>query len=222
MHVLIPLVRAGAAAVLGALKSIALSKTKANVVVVLAIAENAIGASSYKPHAILKSAKGLTVEVSNTDAEGRLCLADAMTWAQTLYPSPAALVDVATLTGACVVALGEHCAGVFSNNDSLAKNLVDSGDQAFEECWRMPILENHRKELKGDQSDILSCGKSRYGGASTAAAFLEKFVEPKTPWAHLDIAGPAMIGTKSDFSDKGGTGFGAHLLAEFVSKHYVK
>ena len=131
----------GAAAVLGAVRALAMNKTTHNVVAVLALAENAIGPRAVKPHAILQSKKG-SVEVSNTDAEGRLCLADAMSFVQSEY-SPSHVVDIATLTGACVVALGEYTAGLFSNDDKMSSEIVTAGENAFERCWRLPILREH-------------------------------------------------------------------------------
>merc|ERR1711972_9592 len=181
--------------------------------------ENAVDANSYYPHQILKSLKGLTVEVGNTDAEGRLCLADAMSWMQNQY-GPAekidSLVELSTLTGACIVALGEHAAGLFSNSDRLAEDLHRSGQAVGEVLWRMPILQPHTDELDSKVCDVKSTGKSRDGGACTAAAFLGKFVEPGVQWAHIDIAGPAMLSSSSHYYPENGSGFGVMALVRWL------
>jgi leucyl aminopeptidase len=148
----------GAACVLASMQTIARLKLKINIVGVLALAENAIDANSYKPHAIISSLKGLSVEVNNTDAEGRLCLADALTWVQR-QDKPHTIVDFATLTGACVVALGEYCAGCFGNDNALVDRLRSAGTEAHERVWPMPILDEHEKELKsGIFADLRSTG----------------------------------------------------------------
>ncbi len=141
------------------MQTIARLKLKTNIVGILALAENAIDANSYKPHAIISSLKGLSVEVNNTDAEGRLCLADALTWVQR-QDKPHTIVDFATLTGACVVALGEYCAGCFGNDSALVDRLRSAGTEVHERVWPMPILDEHEKELKtGIFSDLRSTGK---------------------------------------------------------------
>lgn len=205
----------GSAAVLSAFHTAVSLGLKKNLVAVLALAENAIGAEAYKPHAILEAHDGQTVEVGNTDAEGRLALADALSYVQEKY-SPSRVIDLATLTGACVVALGEYTAGVFSNDPILAKRLEHAGEECFERCWPMPILPEHSAELSSDFADISSTGKGRFGGASTAAAFLEKFIRKDVRWAHVDIAGPAMYSAPREFMPKGGTGYGAQLLLEIL------
>jgi leucyl aminopeptidase len=207
----------GAAAVLGAMQGIASMGLSTRVVGVLAVAENAIDADSYKPMAVLQSAHGISVEVGNTDAEGRLALADALTYVQKHYPKPSCVIDIATLTGACVVALGEYSAGVFTNSDQLASTVTRGGSAVFERAWHMPIFPEHRRELKCAYADVSSTGAGRYGGASTAAAFLEKFVEKGTRWAHIDIAGPGMYSAQREHMNKGGTGFGSQLLTEVVA-----
>ena len=206
----------GAAAVIGAMHiAAALGTNHRPVVAALALAENAIGPAAVKPHAIVSSHKGISVEIGNTDAEGRLVLADALSYVQRRY-APARLVDAATLTGACVVALGEYAAGLFSNDDALSAALRGAGERAGERAWPMPILDEHDAELEGHFADVRSIGKGRMGGACTAAAFLRRFVDEGTPWAHVDIAGPAMYSEQRGHMCKGGTGFGAQLLAEFV------
>lgn len=158
-----------------------------------AIAENAIGGRVYKPGDIVKSLKGLTVEVGNTDAEGRLVLADAITYTCREY-NPKRLIDIASLTGSIMVALGEKTAGLFSNNDKFATELLESGKKVGEPFWRMPIMPEHRETVKREVSDLSNCGKSRWADASAGAALLERFLEKRkdggeVEWAHLDIAG---------------------------------
>lgn len=210
----------GAMAVLGTLHAICELQAPVNVVGVIALAENAIGADSYLPSTILRSLKGTTVEVRNTDAEGRLVLADAMWYAQSSCKKISrpirTLVDVATLTGACVIALGEKRAGLFGNDKGLIRELFASGQQTGEPLWPMPIGPEHRDLMKGTLSDLLNAAPGRYGGACTAAAFLEHFVAPGVKWAHLDIAGPG-IGTKATSTHNAGTtGFGVKLLTSFL------
>lgn len=138
----------GSAAVLGAFKAVATLGIKRNVVAVIAVAENAIGENAFKPHNIIRSHKGLTVEIKNTDAEGRLVLADALSYAQTRYPTAHTIIDLATLTGACVIALGEYAAGMFTNNEALKESLRSAGETHFERLWPLPIFPEHREELK--------------------------------------------------------------------------
>jgi leucyl aminopeptidase len=206
------------------------------VLFVAAAAENAIDALAYKPHAILRSHKGLTVEIGNTDAEGRLVLADALSFAQSRH-RPHTVVDMATLTGACIVGLGEYTAGLFTNNKALREGLVAAGEGRGERLWPMPILPEHRDELTGGTpfADLKSTGEGRYGGACTAAAFLENFLGPdpaknaregaaaadekapfKPAWAHIDLAGPAMYSRDRGFMKKGGTGFGVHAVVSYL------
>jgi len=197
----------GATNVLGIFKGLGESNLKINVAGSLALAENAIDAASYKPEDILNSLKGFTVEVGNTDAEGRLALADTMTNLQRTV-KPSTLIDMATLTGAMVVALGTQTCGVFFNDDELATDLVAAGNEALEKAWKMPIMDNHREDVKGKEGDLRNLGKDSWGGACTAASFLENFVEKDTKWAHVDIAGPAAMG--------GRPGFGAQLILNFL------
>ena len=168
--------KCGAAAVLGTLKATAELKLEKNIVFVFGIAENAIGSRVYKPGDIVKSLKGLTVEIGNTDAEGRLVLADAITYTCREY-NPKKLIDVATLTGSIMVALGEKTAGLFSNNDEFAAHLLQAGKDVGEPLWRMPIMAEHRETIKRDAADLNNCGKMRWADASNAAAFLELFLE---------------------------------------------
>lgn len=215
--------KGGACAVMGALHGTLSLKLRKNVVFVMAFAENAIGNGVYKPSDIITSLKGHTVEVGNTDAEGRLVLADAITYTCREF-NPAALIDIATLTGSIMVALGEETAGLFSNDDKMAEELLAAGKTTGESLWRMPIADEHRKGIKRDAADLNNCGKSRYADASAAAAFLESFLEKRTggddsteakknpKWAHLDIAGTG-INKKI-----GCTGFGANLMLEYIKK----
>jgi leucyl aminopeptidase len=211
--------KGGGAAVLGAalaaIRSGAVARSSSDLVFAVAAAENAIDALSYKPHAILTSAKGSTVEVSNTDAEGRLVLADAMTHLQREH-GVKSIVDVATLTGACVMALGQDIAGLFSNDEALATALTEHAAAVGEPVWRLPVLPSHHKALKGVSSDLRSTGKSKGAGASTAAAFLEHFVEEGVRWAHLDIAGPGMREAASGIHCAGATGYASMTLASWI------
>ncbi len=205
--------KSGACTVLAAMHCIAELGLPINVVGCLALAENAIGRNSYKPSDVLTSLNGKTVEITNTDAEGRLCLADALEHVQRYY-KPDILIDVATLTGACMVALGEKTAGLFSNNDGLARSLLELSDQVGEPFWRLPILEEHVRAMKGRVADLKNSG-NRWGGACTAAAFLQEFINKDVKWAHLDVAGPAMEESpKSKMSN--GTGFSTQLLVHFA------
>lgn len=226
----------GAAAVIGCMRGCVSLGLKVNVVAVVALAENAIGKDAMYPHQILTSHAGKTVEVGNTDAEGRLCLADAMSWVQQQQQQPSVMIDVATLTGACVVALGEYAAGLFSNSDRLVTSLNKAATAVSEPVWHMPVLPQHTQELTDCKyADLRSIGKGREGGACTAAAFLQEFVldqkQPitesggavqddetrQTEWAHLDIAGPAMTSRPYGHHGQGGTGFGAALLLQWLA-----
>lgn len=168
--------KGGACAVMGALKGTLELGIKKNIVFVMGFAENAIGSKAYKPGDIIKSLKGLTVEVGNTDAEGRLVLADCLTYTCQKY-QPAQVIDIATLTGSIMVALGDKTAGLFSNNDELASALYEAGKKSDEPLWRMPVTAEHRDGVKRDAADLNNCGKSRLADASSAAAFLENFLE---------------------------------------------
>ena len=180
----------GACAVLGALYGTLQLKPKKNIIFSVGLAENAIDSKSYKPGDIIKSMKGYTVEIGNTDAEGRLVLADQMTYVQKEF-APNQMIDLATLTGAAKVALGLETGALFSNDDQLAENLISSGQRNFEAVWRLPITDEHRNNMRRTQSDLSNMSKTPFGGSCTAAAFLENFVEKGTKWAHFDISGPA-------------------------------
>jgi len=199
----------GAATVLGTLNASVELDIKKNIVAVFCLAENAISDRAFFPGSIIKSYSGKTVEIGNTDAEGRLVLGDGLTYVQKHY-KPTHVIDIATLTGACVVALGEYASGIFTNNDSFQDEIKKSGNKVNEIVWPLPILEQHEEEIKGKESDLKNIGKGRYGGASTAAAFLKAFIEKDVKWVHLDIAGPAKVTNKS------ASGFGVELLTDWL------
>jgi leucyl aminopeptidase len=205
----------GSAVVLGVLSALPRLGIKKNIVGALCMAENAISHLAYIPSSIIKSYKGLTVEIGNTDAEGRLVLADGLSYVQQHY-KPTYVVDIATLTGACMVALGEHAAGLFTNDNQFRDALIASGDAVFERAWPLPLFSEFSDELRGPQSDLRNIGKGRYGGASVAAAFLKEFIEPSVKWAHLDIAGPGMTSEKRGHVPKGATGYGVQLLLHWI------
>ena len=171
---------------------------------------------AIRPGDIITTYAGKTVEIGNTDAEGRLILCDAMAYAEKTY-APDVLIDLATLTGACVVALGEKIAGVFSPDDDLAETVLAAGRATHERCWRLPLPDDYRELLKSDIADINNMSSSRYGGAITAALFLSEFVSVPR-WAHIDIAGPAHIKKATPYCPPGGTGFGVRLLCDLLER----
>lgn len=203
---------AGGAAVLSVLEALATIKPDVEVRGFIATAENMIDGGALRPGDIITHLNGKTVEVLNTDAEGRLVLADALTLAA--REKPRAIVDLATLTGACVVALGGKYAGLFSNNDQLAERLSRAADTAGERLWRLPLAPEYRKMLKSPVADYKN-SFGREGGAITAALFLEEFVS-KVPWAHLDIAGPAFLTGDDGYLKRGGVGFGVRTLIAYL------
>ncbi len=203
----------GAATVLGTIQAIAKLGLKVNVTGVIPSVENCITSTSYKPGDVYVSYAGKTVEIDNTDAEGRLILADALAYAcKNLKPDR--IIDFATLTGAMVVALGNETTGFMSNNDVLADSLVRASSETFERIWRMPLYEEYRDQLKSEFADIKNSG-GRAAGSITAALFLQEFVG-KTPWAHLDIAGTAYLPDARRYNPKLGTGVGIRLMVEFL------
>jgi leucyl aminopeptidase len=204
----------GAAAVLGAALVIARLKLPVNLTVVVPTAENMPDGLAVKPADVITMANGKTVEVLNTDAEGRLILGDALWYAGRSKPD--FLIDAATLTGACVVALGSHFAGLMSTSSDLIDTLKQAGGETFERVWHLPLIDEHKEEVKGIWSDLKNLGDGREGGALTAAGFLAHFVDEKTAWAHLDIAGTTYANAARDTGPKGATGFGARLLARAV------
>ena len=202
---------AGAAAVIAAVRAIADLKLKVRVTAYAAMAENMPSGTAYRPSDVLTMYGGKTVENANSDAEGRLVMADALVRAG--EDNPDLVVDVATLTGACVVALGERVAGLMASDDETADDLLDAAEASGEAFWQLPIPEEIRDNLKSEVADLASSGKSRYGGALTAAAFLQSFVPEGNRWAHLDIAGPAWNGGGPyDYVPTGGTGSGVRTL----------
>ncbi|UCD31739.1 MAG: leucyl aminopeptidase [Desulfobacterales bacterium] len=206
----------GAAAVAATLIAAAKLKPTFKIIGVIPVVENMPSGNAARPGDIIKSYNGKTVEIGNTDAEGRLILIDAISFALERY-KPQILIDMATLTGACVVALGEKIAGVFSFDDALAESITQSGKKTHERCWRMPLPEDYKELFKSDLADLNNMANTRYGGAITAALFLAEFVTD-TRWAHLDIAGPAFAKKESAYCGSGGTGFGVRLLCDLLDK----
>jgi len=206
---------AGAAAALCTMMTIAEVKPAINVIGVAPAAENKTGADAQRPGDIVKAYNGKTIEVHNTDAEGRLILADAMAYAVDKY-KPDAIVDIATLTGACVVALGHYAAGILGTNDGLVDALIRSGEATGERLWRLPLWDEYDELMKGTHADLCNIGPEREAGAVTAACFLQHFVGD-TPWAHLDIAGTANGGKNISYMDsKHARGFGVRLLTQWI------
>ncbi|MDR1314636.1 MAG: leucyl aminopeptidase [Deltaproteobacteria bacterium] len=204
----------GAAAVLSVLAAAAEMKLPHALVGVMPLAENMPGGAAYRPGDVIKTLSGQTVEVVNTDAEGRLVLADALTVAQKFRPTR--VIDIATLTGACQVALGPKIAGLFSPDDQLAADIINAGGASGEEFWRMPLFNEYEDELKSSVADFRHAG-GRGGGAINAALFLQRFVKPGIPWAHLDIAGTARNAKKSASCPEGATGFGVRTLLKLLT-----
>ncbi|MDR3204022.1 MAG: leucyl aminopeptidase [Deltaproteobacteria bacterium] len=204
----------GAAAVLSLMVGVTELNLPIHLVAILALAENMPGGAAVKPGDIVVSLSGQTVEITNTDAEGRLLLADALSLAQRY--DPYCLIDVATLTGACAVALGENCAGVFSNHDYLRNDVIKAGREVGEDFWPLPLYEPYAELLKSDLADLKNWA-ARSGGAIHAALFLKKFVKDELPWVHIDIAGTARKGKSSPSCPEGPTGFGARTLLKLLS-----
>ena len=186
---------------------------------IVGLVENMPSGTAYKPGDVIKSYKGINVEVLNTDAEGRLVLADIITYGCEIY-KPKIVIDFATLTGAIMVALGQHYAGMFSNDDGLSENLYKSGIETNEKVWRMPLHDDFDKELNSPFVDLKNIGAGRYGGSVTAAQFLQRFIPPKTKWAHLDIAGTTWKNNGDILNSKGATGFGLTLIADFIDRYF--
>ena len=212
----------GSAAVVGAMKAIAGRKAKANVIGIVGLVENMPSDRAYRPGDIITSHAGKTIEVLNTDAEGRLVLADAITYIQETY-NPKVVIDLATLTGAIMVALGFEYCGAFVNSDNLWKQLSKASDTTGEKMWRMPLDAAYRKEVESEVADLRNLGNlGRYGGACSAAAFLEHFVNEGTEWAHIDIAGTAWWKTDKATTPKGGTGFPVRALNAYIAQNFEK
>ncbi len=207
----------GAACVVGLMHALAARKAKVNVVGIIGLVENMPDGDAMRPGDIITSLSGQTIEIVNTDAEGRLVLADALFYAQETY-APRAIIDLATLTGAIIVALGNDAAGLFSNNDELAQRLTAAGEASGEKVWRMPLGPAYDKLIDSKFADMKNTG-GRHGGSITAAQFLQQFVK-ETPWAHLDIAGTAMGSPPSDINQSWGSGWGVRLLNRLMANSY--
>ena len=204
----------GAGTVAGVMRALALRKAKANVVGLVGLVENMPDGRAQRPGDVVRSMKGDTVEVINTDAEGRLVLCDVMWYAQERF-KPSGMIDLATLTGAMVIALGHENAGIFSNDDSLAQAFLESAELEGEGAWRMPLGPGYAKQLKSRVADVKNVG-GRPAGSITAAEFLHRFVKDETPWVHLDIAGVAYNEKEHNGLPKGASGFGVVLVATFL------
>jgi leucyl aminopeptidase len=207
----------GAACVVGLMHALASRKAKINVVGIVGLVENMPDGDAIRPGDIITSMSGQTIEIVNTDAEGRLVLADALWYAQETY-SPRAIIDLATLTGAIIVALGNDVAGLFSNNDELAERLRAAGEATGEKVWRMPLGAAYDKLIDSKFADMKNTG-GRHGGSITAAQFIQRFVK-ETPWAHIDVAGTAMGSPPSDINQSWGSGWGVRLLNRLIADSY--
>ncbi len=210
---------AGSAVVVGLMKSLALRKAKINAVGVVGLVENMPGGNAQRPGDIVKSYSGKTVEILNTDAEGRLVLADALTYTEEKF-KPKLIVDLATLTGAIIVSLGSEYAGLFSNDDNLSKQLIDAGEKVEEKVWRMPLNKNFDKLIDSKNADMQNINYVGGAGSTTAAQFLQRFILKKTPWAHLDIAGMAFSKYGGALNSGGATGYGVRLLNKLIEDNY--
>lgn len=209
----------GSAAVVGAMRALAGRKAKVNVVGAIGLVENMLGDDAQRPSDIVRSMSGQTIEVLNTDAEGRLVLADVLWYTQKNF-NPKIMVDLATLTGACVIALGQHKAGLMSNDDTLAKQIFEAGEEIGERVWRLPLGPEYDKQIDSKIADVQNISNMKGGGTITAGCFLQRFVNEKK-WAHLDIAGMAWAGqVKLSTCPEGATGFGVQLLERLISNNY--
>lgn len=203
----------GSAAMLAVMKAVAALKPNIEVHGFAAMTENMPSGTAGKPGDIVRAMNGKSVEILNTDAEGRLTLADAVSYAQRFKPD--LLVDVATLTGACVIALGDLCSGILGNNQALVDRLIASGKAAGEKIWQLPLIEEYKDELKSTAADLKNVG-GRWGGTINGALFIQEFIDAKLPWAHIDIAGPSWTEKELDYCPRGGTGHIVRTLLEFV------
>ena len=210
---------AGSAVVVGLMKSLALRKAKINAVGVVGLVENMVSGNAQRPGDIVKSYSGKTIEILNTDAEGRLVLADALTFTEKKF-NPKFIVDLATLTGAIIVSLGSEYAGLFSNDNKLSKQLIDAGEQVEEKLWRMPLHKNFDKLIDSKNADMQNINYVGGAGSTTAAQFLQRFILKKTPWAHLDIAGMAFSKYGGALNSGGATGYGVRLLNQLIQDNY--
>ena len=209
----------GSAVVVGLMKTLALRKAKVNAVGVVGLVENMPGSNAQRPGDIVKSYSGKTIEVLNTDAEGRLVLADALAYAEKQF-KPRFIIDLATLTGAIIIALGEEYAGLFSNDDKLSEQLFKIGNSINEKVWRLPLHRNYDKLINSKYADVQNINYAGGAGSITAAQFLQRFVSKDVSWVHLDIAGMAFSKKAANINSGGATGFGVRLLNDLVKKHY--
>ncbi len=210
---------AGSAAVVGLMKNLAIRKAKINAVGVVGLVENMPGGNAQRPGDIVKSYSGKTIEILNTDAEGRLVLADALTFTEKKF-KPKFIVDLATLTGAIIVSLGSEYAGLFSNDDKLSNQLLKVSEKVEEKLWRMPLNKNYDKLIDSKNADMQNINYVGGAGSTTAAQFLQRFILKKTPWAHLDIAGMAFSKYGGALNSGGATGFGVRLLNQLIEDNY--
>ncbi|MBA3578197.1 MAG: leucyl aminopeptidase, partial [Sphingomonas sp.] len=205
----------GAGAVAGAFKALAMRKAKANLIGICGLAENMPSGNAQRPGDVVTSMSGQTIEVINTDAEGRLVLADAITYVQRTY-KPTTIIDLATLTGAILISLGHEYGGLFTPDDELAGQLLEASKESGDKLWRMPLAESFDRLIDSPIADVKNVGP-REGGSITAAQFIKRFVDDKVKWAHLDIAGMVWADKADTTYDKGATGFGVRLLDQFVA-----
>jgi len=210
---------AGSAVVAGLLQNLAIRKAKVNAVGVLGLVENMPGGNAQRPGDIVKSFSGKTIEVLNTDAEGRLVLADALSFTEKKF-KPKIIIDLATLTGAIIMALGEEYAGLFSNNDQLSSKIIKAGNKVNERVWRLPLHKNYDKLINSPVADVQNINYAGGAGSITAAQFLQRFILKNTPWAHLDIAGMAFSKKAANLNPGGATGFGVRLLNNLIEENY--
>jgi leucyl aminopeptidase len=211
---------AGAACVVGLMHELAERKAKVNAVGIIGLVENMPSGTAQRPGDIVAAMSGTTIEVLNTDAEGRMVLADCLWYAQQRF-KPKALINLATLTGAVMVALGKEHAGLFSNNNELANRLIDAGNATGEKLWRLPLGPKYDKMIDSKVADMKNTG-GKWGGSISAAQFLQRFIREGTPWAHLDIAGTGLASLDSEINRSWGSGFGVRLLDRLVSDHYER
>jgi len=204
----------GAGVVAGVMRTLALRKARANVIGVVGLVENMPDGLAQRPGDIVKSMKGDTIEVINTDAEGRLVLADALWYTQQTF-KPQAVIDLATLTGAIIIALGHHRAGYYASDDALAAEFAAAADLAGDDAWRMPLGKPYADQIKSRLADIKNTG-GRPGGSITAAEFLHRFVQKDMPWIHIDIAGVTLANAATDLAPKGATGWGVAALDALI------
>jgi leucyl aminopeptidase len=210
---------AGSATVVGLMKNLAVRKAKINAVGVVGLVENMPGGNAQRPGDIVKSYSGKTIEILNTDAEGRLVLADALTFTEKKF-KPKFMIDLATLTGAIIVSLGSEYAGLFSNDDKLSNQLLEAGNKVDEKLWRMPLHKNFDKLIDSKNADMQNINYVGGAGSTTAAQFLQRFILNKTPWAHLDIAGMAFSKYGGALNSGGATGYGVRLLNKLIEDDY--